>query len=166
MEKLDFYNTLLANTTSTNPQKNVDLEEEVDIVIHKLKFIPKESRPSVLVLDQATFYEPKSSPQLTDTISISGGNLLSEKFDNPSKLVFIQHSGDLFADIISVLDDVILRRTDAVQKNEVYIINKPDFGNDPEDFLGDVEIAAEIIQPKYFVYGRQGIDWVKFDLLA
>ncbi|MGO1244428.1 MAG: ABC transporter substrate-binding protein, partial [Sphingobacterium sp.] len=69
MEKLDFYNRLLTNTTSTNPQKTADLEEEVDIVIHKLKFIPEESRPSVLVLDQATFYEPKSSPQLTDTIS-------------------------------------------------------------------------------------------------
>lgn len=166
MEKLNFYNTLIANTTPTNANERTHLEEEIDIVVHKLKFIPEESRPTVLVLDQKNLYKPSDSSQLTDTIAIAGGNLLLEKYDNPKKLIFVQHSNDLYTDIVSILEDEVLTRTDAVRHNEVYIIHKPCFGADAEGFLGDVEIAAEILQPKYFVYGRQGIDWVKFDLFA
>jgi len=164
MEKLNFYNSLLNNTKSDNPEKGAYLEEEIDILIHKLKFIPQEARPTVLVLDQQSSYQPANSTQLSDIITIGGGDLLFEKFDNPSKLVIIQHSDDLYADIVSILEDEVISRTDAVQNNEVYIVNKPTFGVNHDNFLPDVEIAAEILQPKYFVYGRQGDDWVKFDL--
>ncbi len=166
MEKLDFYSTLIANSTSTNQKKIAYIEEEIDILIHKLKFISAEARPSTLVLNQANSYEPLFSSQIIDTIAIGGGKLLADKFDNPNRLIFIQHNEDLYAEIISVLEDDVISRTDAVKQNEIYIINKTDFGTEEEGFLSDVEIAAEILQPKYFVYGRQGNDWVRFDLLS
>jgi len=139
------------------------LEEEVNILIHKLKFISEDQRPSVLILTQTGFH-PLFNEQLADSVAIAGGKLLTEKYDNPSLLFIVQENDKLYADVPDILQDEILSRTDALQSNNIYIIQKRNFGTQSIDFLHDVEICAEIVQPKYFVYGRKGTDWVQFEI--
>lgn len=164
MEELNFYTSLLANKQRNAPDEAEYLEEEINILIHKLKFIPQEQRPSVLVVEQSSGFQSLYTNQLADTISIAGGMLLQEKFDNPAMLLVLQDNEGLYGEITALLEDELLSRTSAVVSNQIYIVQKEKLGTKIEDFLADIEICAEIIQPKYFIYGRQGRDWVKFDL--
>lgn len=164
MEELHFYNSLLAEKQSIAPDAAEYLDEEINILIHKLKFIPQEQRPTVLIVEQQSGFSPLANPQLYDTIQIAGGSLLEEKFDNPSMLLVVQENDALYGEIPALLEDDLLSRTTAVVSNQIYIVQKSDLGLKADDFLTDVEICAEIIQPKYFIYGHQGQDWVKFDL--
>ncbi len=164
MQNLNFYNTLLKNMQQTQPNLAEHLDEEINILIHKLKFIPEDQRPSVLILEQQTGFQPLFNEQLGDSIAIAGGKLLTEKYDNPSLLFIVQENDKLYTDVPALLLDEILSRTDAVQSNNVYIIQKRNFGMESNDFLHDLEICAEIVQPKYFIYGRKGTDWVQFDI--
>ena len=163
MQNLNFYTTLLRNTQQTEPNMAEYLEEEVNILIHKLKFISEDQRPSVLILTQ-TGFQPLFNEQLADSIAIAGGKLLTEKYDNPSLLFIVQENDKLYTAVPGLLQDEILSRTDALESNNVYIIQKRNFGTESVDFLHDIEICAEIVQPKYFVYGRKGIDWVQFEI--
>ncbi|WP_437918266.1 ABC transporter substrate-binding protein [Sphingobacterium sp. LRF_L2] len=164
MEELNFYNNLLATLHLADQHAAEYLDEEINILIHKLKFIPQEQRPSVLVVEQKTGFQPIFNEQLQDVVTISGGRLLQEKFDNPSILLIIQENEALYGEIPVLLEDEILSRGSAIQSNQIYIVQKNSFGSQSSDFLTEVEICAEIVQPKYFIYGRQGNEWVKFDL--
>lgn len=164
MEELNFYNSLLANKRQSAPEEAEYLDEEINILIHKLKFITQEQRPSVLIVEQRTGFQPLYTNQLADTVSIAGGSLLQEKFDNPTLLLVLQENEALYGEIPILLEDDLLSRTTAISSNQFYIVQKNDLGVNTADFLADIEICAEIIQPKYFIYGRHGKDWVKFDL--
>lgn len=165
MQKLNFYITLLEHTKHTDPSAAEHLEEEINILIHKLKFIPQDQRPSVLILTQKTGFQPLFNEQLADSVAIAGGKLLSEQYDNPTLLFIVQEDDKLYADIPNLLQDEILSRTDAIKSNNIYVIQKSNFGMGTADFLPDIEICAEILQPKYFIYGRKGTDWVQFDIV-
>src|SRR5690606_18828345 len=164
MQNLNFYTTLLQHTQQRDTNAAEYLEEEINILIHKLKFIPEQQRPAVLILAQDTDFQPLFNEQLDDSVSIAGGKLLSEKYDNPSILVIIQEDEKLYADLPIILQDDVLSRTDAIGNNQVYIIQKVNLGTDPSSFLREIGILAEIIQPKYFIYGHKGTDWVQFDM--
>lgn len=164
MQNLNFYTTLLKNIQQTQPNLAEHLDEEINILIHKLKFIPEDQRPLVLILAQQTDFQPLFNERLVDSIAIAGGKLLTEKYDNPSLLFIIQENDRLYTEVPALLLDEILRRTDAIQSNNVYIIQKRNFGMESTDFLHDIEICAEIVQPKYFIFGRKGKDWVQFDI--
>lgn len=164
MQKLNFYNTLLDQTKDTDPSAAEHLAEEVNILVHKLKFIPQDQRPSVLILTQKAGFQPLFNEQLVDCVAIAGGALLSEKYGNPTFLLIVQEDDKLYTDVPHLLQDEILSRTDAIQSNNVYVIHKSNFGIASADFLPDIEICAEILQPKYFIYGRKGMDWVQFDI--
>ncbi len=164
MEELHFYTALLAEKQEQAPEEAEYLDEEINILIHKLKFIPQEQRPSVLIVQQSTGFMPVFNQKLADIIQIAGGKLLAEKFDNPGILIVVQESESLYGEIGILLEDDLLSRTTAVVDNQIFIVQKSDLGVYDDDFLADVEICAEIVQPKYFIYGRQGQDWVKFDI--
>jgi len=158
MQQLDHYNALLGAKRAEDPAEADRLEEEIDILVHKLKYIPQEQRPTVLVLAQKKAFEPLFNTYLQDVVAIAGGRLVHEKFDDPSVVVLVRENGALYGQIASLVEDAVLGRTDALRNNRLFIVHKPDFGTS-DDILPDVEIAAEIIQPKYFVYGREGKDW-------
>lgn len=164
MEELHFYTALLAEKQEQAPEEAEYLDEEINILIHKLKFIPQEQRPSVLIVQQSTGFQPVFNERLADIVQIAGGKLLAEKFDNPGIVLVVQESESLYGEIGILLEDDLLSRTTALVENQIFIVQKSDLGLYDDDFLADVEICAEIVQPKYFIYGRQAQDWVKFDI--
>lgn len=165
MLDLKYYQNILENQKNTNAAQAEILEEEIDIILHKLKFIPYQQRPSVLVLEQKTNFKPKTDESVQNIIAIAGGTLLTSELNNDVDIILIQQSNDaLYSEVIDILQNTVFKDTNAVKANKIYIIQKSDFGSNPEEFLADVEIAAETIQSKYFIFGRQGKDWVQFDL--
>lgn len=165
MLDLKYYERILENQKRTNTIKAEILEEEIDIILHKLKFIEQQQRPSVLVLDQKTNFKPQADEAIQNIIAIAGGKLLTSELDNEVDIILIQQSDDsLYSEVINILQNTAFKDKNAIKANKIYIIQKENFGKDPEDFLADVEIAAETIQSKYFIFGRQGTDWVQFEL--
>lgn len=154
-----------------------ELQERCGLIHHKLKFI--EQKPTVVCIEWL-------SPLMTagnwtpELIEIAGGiPLLSEKG---------KHSGYVeFDEILRTNPDIIviapcgfpLSRTlqeislllnlpgwselSAVKNNEVYIADGNQYFNRSSQKLVDtIEILAEIINPKQFIFGHEGKNWLRF----
>jgi len=156
-----------------------DLQERVDIIRHKLKFI--ENKPTVACIE---WLEPLmvSGNWVPELVSIAGGaSILAE----PSKhSPFVQWTDIQQADpeIILVMPcGFSIERTmkeihillgqpgfadlKAVKNNRLYITDGNQYFNRPGPRIVDsIEILAEIINPKQFIFGYEGNGWIKFSL--
>ncbi len=143
------------------------LEEEVDIVLHKLKFIASESRPKILLLESITPPALLESTLIAETIQIAGGLPIPlQDYQQAQILIIKQDEFTLYGQLPDFVNQDQWKQIPAIKNNQVYLIKKEDFAGIPgTNFLTELELLAEIIQPKYFVFGHQGIHWIKFDLI-
>jgi len=154
-----------------------DLQERVDIVRHKLKYI--DTKPTVACIE---WLEPLmvSGNWVPELVTIAGGiSILAE----PGKhSPFVQ-----WLDIQQADPDIILvmpcgfsiERTmkemhlllqlpgfadlKAVKNNRLYIVDGNQYFNRPGPRIVDsIEILAEIINPKQFIFGYEGDGWIRF----
>lgn len=156
-----------------------ELQERVDLIIHKLKFV--ETRPKVCCIGGL---EPLrgSQAEISGMIGIAGGTpVLAGNGDEP---VFIDPSDlwDADPDIILIAAaglsveqtlkdiDALLQLPGwndlrAVKDDQVYIADAERYfqGSDAR-VVDTIEILAEIINPKQFVFGYEGNGWLKFSL--
>jgi len=158
------YEKLIEELKSVNPEEAASLEEEIDIIVHKLKFLPIESFSNVVLLDQQKNFEPYTSSTIAEKVKIAGGNLISNLDSNADKIIIVQQDDSLYNILPSLLRQPEIRDSKAFTDNAIYIIYRSNFDKDDINYLSDTEILAEILQPKYFFYGRDGIDWVKFEI--
>lgn len=160
---MQYYEQILANLQSTNPAQAESLEEELNIMIHKLKFLPTENFPHTTLIQQTDDFKIESNESLNNKIQIAGGRVALDK--TSAQVIIIRKQDDsLYSVLPTLLDSEWFHNTAAFRDNRVYIIEVDDFGND-QHFLRDTEILAEIIQPKYFYFGHEGEAWTKFDLI-
>jgi len=136
-------------------------EEEIDTIIHKLKFLTPDAIPSVCIVDQNNF-QVIHSDELQEKVKIAGGTLAEKLHSDIAIFIILQRDESLY----SLIPTFINSQADskAVANNNIYIVQTDHFNEDEATYLQDVEILAEIIQPKYFIFGRNGSDWIKFDL--
>jgi len=163
---MKYYEELLASLKLEDPEKAEFLEEEVNIMIHKLKFLLEESFPSVVILSQEDDFEPLFSESLHEKVILSGGRLLNDKHENPNVIVLLQHDESLYSSLPELLGQSWLTQSLAYQNNAIFIIEYPNFGRDLHTYLTETEILAEILQPKYFYFGHEGNGWTKFEVLS
>ena len=158
------YQELINQLQVEDVEKAEILQDEIDIIIHKLKFLPRDNFPKTIVLDQANAFEPLSDDLLAEKINIAGGRLITS-LDEGAELIIIKQADEaLYGELPTLLSSTIIKSSYASKADRVYIISSTDFHTSDEHYLADVEILAEILQPKYFVYGRDGQDWVKFSI--
>jgi len=153
------------------------LQERVDLIKHKLKFIT--DKPTVACVEwlQPLMVSGNWVPQL---VEIAGGNpVLAAKGQHSPYVEW----GDFKAqdpDIIILMPcgfsmDRTLKEVDlmlqlpgfgelkAVKNNRFYIADGNQYFNRPGPRIVDsIEILAEIINPKQFVFGYEGDGWMKF----
>ncbi len=158
------YEEIIENIKRLDENRAEMMEEEIDIMIHKLKFLPTDSFPNVVILVQNNIFEPLYNPTLEEKIKIAGGTLIKSISQDPQVIIIIQQTEDLYQILPSYLTELKNQKTRAILENKVFIINKETFHKEDEQYLQDVEILAEIIQPKYFHFGHDGQEWVKFNL--
>lgn len=148
-----------------------ELQERVDLVIHKLKFFP--DKPKVACI---TSINPLSlsGSRISHSINLAGGSALENqdwedlKLENPA-IIIIMLNGYNIQDTMAEIHDFISlpnwEDLDAVKNNRVYIADSENYfeaeGAEAADAL---EAIAEIITPKYFNFGFEGKAWVKFEM--
>ncbi|HMR19251.1 MAG TPA: hypothetical protein PKA53_08120 [Sphingobacterium sp.] len=159
-----YHEQLLATLQSVSPQQAEIMEEEINIMIHKLKFLPKENFPTVTVCPQNNGFAPVFSESLSEKVKIAGGQLISDIEEKPKVIIILKSDDSLYSDLPTLLEQEWLQETPAYRNNRLFIIEIHDFGKDA-DFLKETEILAEILQPKYFYFGHEGDGWIRFDLV-
>ncbi len=158
------YQEIISTLQNIDAAKAEYLGEEIDIILHKLKFLTEDSFPKAIVLDQEQDFLPLESPILAEKIKIAGGRFITNLAENPDCILIIQRSENLYSQFPSLLNDIAVSNSNAFQNNNIFIIQDSNFNQLDENYLKDTEVLAEIFQPKYFVYGHDGSAWVKFEV--
>jgi hypothetical protein len=158
------FQEIISSLKHTDPSKAEYLEEEIDIITHKLKFLTEDNFPKTIVLDQERNFAPIVSPVLAEKIKIAGGKYSTSLDEDPDCIIFLQSNEGLYGQLAEILNSDQVKASGAFNNNNIYIIQESSFNTEDEDYLKDTEILAEILQPKYFVYGHDGTAWVKFDI--
>jgi len=156
-----------------------DLQERVDIVLHKLKFI--DQKPTVACIE---WLEPMmvSGNWIPELVSIAGGVSILAENGKHSPYVKWEDIRTQDPDIIIVMPcgfpiertmkevNLLLQQPGfadlkAVKNNRVYLADGNQYFNRPGPRIVDsIEILSEIINPKHFIFGYEGSGWIKFSL--
>jgi iron complex transport system substrate-binding protein len=154
-----------------------DLEERVDIIRHKLKYV--DSRPTVACIE---WLEPLmvSGNWIPELVGIAGGGSVVAEAGKHSPFVQWEEIQEKDPDVIVVMPcgfsiERTIREIDllinlpgfaamqAIKNNRFYIADGNQYFNRPGPRIVDsVEILAEIIHPKLFNFGYEGDGWIKF----
>ncbi len=156
-----------------------ELSERTEIIRHKLKFV--EDRPSVTCISRLAPLG-LAGMLIPELVEIAGGiPVLTEKGKEPPYIEFEElKTADPAVIVIaaanSSIEQTLLKinllldvpgwyELAAVKNNRVYIADGSRYFNSCGPSLVDtLEILAEIIQPKQFVFGFEGDGWVKFSV--
>lgn len=156
-----------------------ELQERVDIIKHKLKFIDK--KPTVACIE---WMEPimVSGNWIPELVDIAGGTSILAQAGKHSPYVDWVDIRLADPDIILLMPcgfsiertmkeiNIMLEQPGfadlaAVKNNRVYIADGNQYFNRPGPRIVDsIEILAEIIYPKQFIFGYEGKGWIKFDM--
>lgn len=146
------------------------IAERIALIVHKLKFIPDSQRTKVSYLKEIAPVTFQQDDYVDQAIRLAGGIPQTDPQApdfSPEVLILIsdQSIGTLLSALPTLLSSNFWPETLAVQNNQVFLVHHPDFLRKPKVHpADDVEILAEIIQPGYFVYGRNEDAWMAFDL--
>lgn len=131
-----------------------DLQERVDIIQHKIKFMEK---VPVACLDTHN----KLNYALEEVIVDAGG--LLHDFTDTAKVVIYIEKGRTMLELMGIVPALLQNTWPAVAYNRVYLMNGLDLDfDDAEDLVALLEDIAEMLHPGSFVFGNEGIDWLSF----
>jgi iron complex transport system substrate-binding protein len=153
------------------------LQERVDIIRHKLKFV--DNRPTVACIE---WLEPLmiAGNWVPEMVEIAGGKNILGHAGKHSPFITWEDIQLHDPDIIIVTPcgfsiertmkeiDLLLNRPGfaylkSAKNNQVYIADGNQYFNRSGPRIVDsIEILAEIIQPKFFSFGYEGEGWIKF----
>ncbi|MBW4888878.1 cobalamin-binding protein [Mucilaginibacter sp. HMF5004] len=174
--------TLIAqklDTIDAGMQLIESLEERMDIIRHKLKFIA--DKPTVACIE---WMEPLmvAGNWVPEMVEIAGGKSVLAvngkhspfiswevlKAEDPDIIIITPCGFDIERTLKEI--DVILAlpgfgELKAVKNNRLYIADGNQYFNRSGPRIVDsVEILAEIIYPKQFIFGYEGNGWMKFSV--
>ena len=149
---MSFLNAVINNVEDETLRE--DLQERVDIILHKIKFMDK---VPVCCLDK----ENIPNPVLDVLIEAAGGEI---KQDPMEAKVLIYHQTQVsMLELMGFVPALLENEWPAVEFNRVYLMEDTSaFLSDPESFVASLEDMAEILYPGYFVFGNEGKTWTGF----
>ncbi|WP_423149033.1 cobalamin-binding protein [Rubrolithibacter danxiaensis] len=165
------------NVTEKAEQLIEGLQERLDLIKHKLKFIEQKPRVACVEWLSPLMIAGNWTPELVETAG--GIPVLAEKGkhsfyidiasiqqEDPDILILIPCGFSIsrtLQEINLLLEIHGWNELKAVQNNQVYVADGNQYFNRSGPRLVDsAEILAEIINPKQFVFGYEGQGWVKF----
>ncbi|GGC40438.1 hypothetical protein GCM10011386_35600 [Parapedobacter defluvii] len=144
-----------------------DLEERINIISHKLKFIAEENKPKVAFFQDVFPLTAAENGYLANLIRIAGGIYQTRMIPHESSSdVLIIFNEKPISQLLTELPQVLSTwsQIPAVANNQIYIVHHPGYLRQPSALIADeAEILAEIFYPKYFVFGRDEDVWMKFE---
>jgi iron complex transport system substrate-binding protein len=156
-----------------------ELEERINIIRHKLKYI--EEKPSVACIE---WLSPLmlAGNWIPGLVSIAGGRVILVEEGKHSPFIDFQKISDENPSVLLImpcgftieqtLKEIHLllelpgwAELEAVKNNRIYIADGNQYFNRPGPRIIDsLEILAEIIHPKQFVFGYEGKGWIRFNV--
>lgn len=145
-----------------------NLEERINIIAHKLKFIAEDNKPTVLFLNDVSPTKTLYNEYLGNLIRIAGGRIHTDTrndVQNPDTIIVVSDKpvSQLLTELPNGLSTPAWSQTAAIKNGNVYIIHGGFLRQPGTMIADDAEILAEILQPKYFIFGRDEDAWMKFD---
>ena len=158
-----------------------DLQERIELIRHKLKFLDQKPRVACIEWLSPLMVAGNWTPEM---VAIAGGvSVLATSGKHSPSIGFEQlKSADPEVVIIMPCGFAIERTLQeiglllsapgwneitAVKNNRVYIADGNHYFNRSGPRIVDsIEILAEIINPKQFIFGFEGEGWVKFEMIS
>jgi iron complex transport system substrate-binding protein len=143
------------------------LQERVDIIRHKLKFI--EQKPAVACISQL---EPLTlaTSTVNEWVSIAGGAAITGDLheQNPD-IIILMLTGKTVEETIKEVNTLLqipgFTDLKAVKNNRLYLTDGDTYFKTTDTGMVDsIEILAEIINPKQFIFGYEGEGWIRFEV--
>lgn len=133
-----------------------DLQERLDIIEHKIKFMERMSVACLDVDNTANF-------SLAEEISAAGGMIETD----PANAIFILYyqEGKDLSDLMRTVPALLNPEWQAVKNNRIILIND-DVNRmlTPENAVSLIEDIAEMLHPGYFIFGHEGDKWIRFSI--
>ncbi len=154
------------------------LQERIELIAHKLKYV--QERPAVFCISRAD--TPISlSTYVYSLAGMAGGSTATLSDGGEGTFITPQILSMSNAELIllgsanysieqtlieagSLFEDPDWQDLQAVKNGRVYIIDGASLftASTPAAQVESVEMLAEIIHPKYFIFGYEGSRWIKF----
>lgn len=129
-----------------------ELQERVDIVTHKIKFMDK---VPVICLGK----QNQAQTFLHELIELAGGQIVSEAA-HAKTILYFEPECDI-ADWMGNILGMLVPDWPAVTYKQVYIIANGAEKN-ALNLVSNLEDIAEMLHPGSFVFGNEGTVWVNF----
>ena len=155
------------------------MQERMELIRHKLKFINQ--KPTVACIE---WIEPlmMAGNWTPEMVEIAGGQAILAQSGKHSSVIYWMDLVEADPEIIIVMPcgfniertlkemDTLLQQPyfkdlQAVKNNKLFIADGNQYFNRSGPRIADsVEILAEIINPKQFIFGYEGTGWIKFSV--
>ena len=149
---MSFFNAVVNSVDDEELRER--LQERLDIVAHKIKFMEK---VPVVCLDTENW----ASTTLGDIIEAAGGIIQEDAM--LAKVVIYQEPNTGMVELMGIVPSLIDQEWPAVTYNRVYLVENDDvLKKDANSLVGALEDVAEMLYPGYFVFGNEGKTWASF----
>jgi iron complex transport system substrate-binding protein len=160
--------SILSYLPGENADELEQLQERVELVRHKLKFV--ELKPTVACISSLSPLK-LTEGLVPDLIRLAGGTPVHGDdltLLNPQYIIVALEGSPINA-AMSQVDTLMAlagwESLDAVQHGRIYLANGDTHFNDSaEGIVETVEMIAEILNPKQFAFGYEGEGWIKFGI--
>jgi len=148
---MSFLNDLFIGLDAT---KQEDLQDRVDIVAHKIKFMDKMPVALLDVYNNPSYF-------LSEEISVAGGMIESDVFS--AAFIIYYQPGKTLTDLMREVPAILNPEWQAVKNNRVILLNDDaDRQRSAENAVSLIEDMAEMIHPGSFIFGHEGDKWIRF----
>ncbi len=130
------------------------LQERVDLVLHKIKFMEK---VHVICLDT----ENQLSLRLKDLVEAAGGIVQIDPLE--AQVLIYEEINKSMLDMMGSVPGLLQQEWPSVTYNRVYLFDDHQVATgDVSVMVAAMEDLAEILYPGYFVFGNEGRTWTAF----
>ena len=163
-------NSDIFGTANLPEEIKEELQERIDIVVHKLKFFP--DKPGIIFISNLEDFAVHYNMELADLVNKAGGELLfanswENLIDTDPSIIVLSFPEETVESslpkISSLLQQPGFSDLKAAKENKVFIFRN-DFLQSAKaaEKVDVLEAIAEIITPKYFNFGFEGNIWINF----
>lgn len=130
------------------------LQERVDLVLHKIKFMEK---VHVICLDA----QNQLNTRLKELVQVAGGVMQFDPLE--SRVLIYEEPGKGMLELMGIVPGLLQKEWPAVTYNRVYLLDELDIAAmDASALVATLEDIAELMYPGYFVFGNEGRTWTAF----
>ncbi len=131
-----------------------DLQERLDIVEHKIKFMDK---VPVALLDVSN----TPGYLLSEEITFAGGMLETDILS--AVFIIYYQPGKTLTDLMREVPSALGEDWQAVKNNRVILLNDDTTSErSAENVVSLIEDMAEMLHPGSFIFGHEGDKWIRF----